>query len=234
MKRSDRRKRLSDIADVAASLHAAPIEAPDFTASILDRVDAERAFLAPSVRKKIHVGRWAIGASVALVVLGIALTVRMAPSVVNVAGAPTPITTVVRTLESNADAHLDGLRKTIRTVSRTEPSEVISTFTAFAAASKAVEFESPAESPSSMLTLRAPVFTGPVLPVSTAMAMEPLRPATPSLPLIQARWQVRPQTSDLSAMMIRERQNARAALDSVSPGGPALFEHESEGLPVIR
>lgn len=240
MKRSDRRKRLSELADVSASLRSAPIEAPDFTSSILDRVDAERAFLAPSVRRKIHVTRWALGASVALLVLGVALTVRLVPATANVAGAPTPISAVVRTVENNADMNLDGLRQTIDSVTKTEPAQVISAVTAFAAVSRAVEFESPAEAPTSLLASGkpSPVFTGPVLPIATAMSMEPASPAASVLPQVLAKWPSRSAqlpTSDVNAIMIRERQSARAALDRLSSGtAPTLFEHEADGLPIIR
>ena len=64
--RRQRQERLHDIRQVADSLRDAPIEAPDFTGSILDRVDVERPFLAPSVRRRLPWIRIGLGACVAM------------------------------------------------------------------------------------------------------------------------------------------------------------------------
>jgi len=99
LNRGDRRARLNDIRHVAETLRAAPIDATDFTSSILDRVDAERPFLAPSVRRRLPWVRITLGACVAVSALGLALVYRWAPSAVQVAAQPAPISDVVQCVE---------------------------------------------------------------------------------------------------------------------------------------
>lgn len=233
MRKSDRRRRLDDIAHVATSLRSAPIDAPDLTQSILNAVDAERAFLAPSVRRRIHISRWALGASVAMVVLGVALTVRWSPEVVQIAGGPAPISNVVKSVESNADVSLSSLRKTVQTVVRTEPERLLS---AVAMATRAVEIESPEPPQAVARATGAPVFTGPVLPIAAAMSMEPARPHDDqAVFMFSSRFMARPETSSISTIAAREQQNARIMLDSLSSGTtPSYLYSESDGLPAIR
>ena len=102
MNRHSRRAKLDNIAHVGETLRAAPIEAPDFTSSILDRVDVERPFLAPSVRRKLPWIRLMLGACVAFSVLSIALTHRYAPKAIQLTEQAAPISDVVQCVECAA------------------------------------------------------------------------------------------------------------------------------------
>ncbi|HVU63086.1 MAG TPA: hypothetical protein VHC70_03860 [Phycisphaerales bacterium] len=100
MNERNRRARLDDIRRVAYEMRETPIVAPDLTSSILDRVDAERPFLAPSVRRKLPWIRIGVGGCVVLTALGIALTYRWAPRAVQaIAQQPAPISDVVQCVE---------------------------------------------------------------------------------------------------------------------------------------
>jgi hypothetical protein len=97
----NRRARLDDIRRVAFEMRDNPIVAPDLTSSILDRVDAERPFLAPSVRRKLPWIRIGVGACVVLAALSVALTYRWAPKTVQaLAQQPAPISDVVQCVQS--------------------------------------------------------------------------------------------------------------------------------------
>ncbi len=107
MNERNRRSRLDDIRRVAESLRESPIEAPDFTSSILDRVDAERPFLAPSVRRRLPWVRIGLGVCVAATTLTIAMTYRVAPNAVRVVSQQgAPVSDMVQCVECAAAAKL--------------------------------------------------------------------------------------------------------------------------------
>ncbi len=107
MNERNRRARLDDIRRVAETLRESPIEAPDFTASILDRVDAERPFLAPSVRRRLPWVRIGLGVCVAATTLMVAMTYRVAPNAVRVVSLQgAPVSDVVQCVECAAAARL--------------------------------------------------------------------------------------------------------------------------------
>lgn len=139
MNERSRRNRLDDIRRVAFEMRETPIEAPDFTSSILDRVDAERPFLAPSVRRKLPWIRIGLGACVAFAALSIALTYRWAPKTVQaIAQQPAPISDVVQSVEGCASHKF--IPRSINVISFGE-SDATHLLAAMAAAAKLSEFE---------------------------------------------------------------------------------------------
>ncbi len=108
MNERKRRARLDDIRRVAETLRESPIEAPDFTSSILDRVDAERPFLAPSVRRRLPWVRIGLGVCVAATTLMVAMAYRVAPRAVRMATMQAaPVSDVVQCVECAAASRLD-------------------------------------------------------------------------------------------------------------------------------
>lgn len=177
MKRSDRRDRLQEIRTVADSLRSAPIDAPDFTSAILDRVDAERPFLAPSTRRKLHLVRWGLGGSVALVVLGVALLHRYAPGAANIASTePAPISAVVSTVQAKAEQPLMQLRRTVNSVAQTDTSALLNAVATVAAMS-----EGEGAHPCCGDQTSCPAFCGPVMPLSAAVCCREAAPVTNTL-----------------------------------------------------
>lgn len=162
MNRKQRRSKLDEIRLVADSLRAEPIDAPDFTASILDRVDAQRAFLAPSVRRTIPWVRLGVLGGVATLALSAVLVLRYAPESVQLVDRPAPLSAVVSSVERNADAPLQALRQnvqdTVRSVTAAEPARVLS-----AVAAAATALPEPAPAP-----LVAPLAAEPVAAMSLA------------------------------------------------------------------
>lgn len=102
----DRRRRLSDIQSVVHSLRADLSDAPDLTDSILARVDEHRPFTDRRTRGLMLVGRLGAAAAVALVVLGVTLAYRYAPSATGWAGAPEPrpLSNVVEIAQTSASS----------------------------------------------------------------------------------------------------------------------------------
>ena len=70
-----RRNRLSSIHAIADELRQSSeaVGTPDFASSILSRVEVQRPFLCERTRQMIWVGRAAVGLSVAVMALGVAL-----------------------------------------------------------------------------------------------------------------------------------------------------------------
>ncbi|MBY0261326.1 MAG: hypothetical protein K2Q20_03235, partial [Phycisphaerales bacterium] len=133
MNPKSRRNKLEEIRLMAETLRSEPIDAPDFTASILSRVDAQRAFLAPSVRRKIPWVRLGVLGCVSLVALSGALVLRYAPGSADLVERPAPLTAVVRSVGQQAGGPLENLRQSVRqtveetvqSVSLAEPTQVL-------------------------------------------------------------------------------------------------------------
>jgi hypothetical protein len=115
-----RRQRLDSISVIAAQLRQSnDVLAPDLTSSILDQVDATRPFLDGRTRGMLWVGRIAIGCSVAMVGLGIALTHRWAPEAVDIVmSRPAPLSNVVETVKFEAGERLTELRVAVDSASQ--------------------------------------------------------------------------------------------------------------------
>lgn len=98
-----RRNRLSSIHAIADELRQSSeaVGTPDFASSILSRVEVQRPFLCERTRQMIWVGRAAVGLSVAVMALGVALLYRWSPDTADLAGAPAPASMVLRTVQTN-------------------------------------------------------------------------------------------------------------------------------------
>jgi hypothetical protein len=225
MNRRDRMARLQDIAHVADTLRAAPVDAPDFTSSILDRVDAERPFLAPSVRRKLPWVRLGLGACVALSVLAVALTHRWAPSAVQLADQPAPISDVVQCVECAACKQLVSLRPAAMRITEQECSRFL---VAMAAAASISENEA---RPS--IGADAPVTMTAILPLSQAVPLDtPAPPAFAAASVNRAPLGVRsliaPSRSSLAEFSPRLAMSS-AEIPRVKVF-PTFLEHDLDGL----
>jgi hypothetical protein len=232
MNRPRRRARLDDIADVASSLRNAPIQTPDFTSSILDRVDVQRPFLAPSVRRRLPWIRIGLGASVAFAALGIALTHRWAPEAVQLTEQPAPISDVVQSCA--ACGHLVALRPAVLKVTEQDASQF---FAAVVTAARVAEDEGrrttlPADSPTTVTAL---------LPLSQAVPLDTPAPPT-NAPIARA-------TASRGALHLRGASLTTAQSVLPDSGGqavlmssdlpkvkvfPTFFEHDLDGLVLPR
>lgn len=143
-RRSLRRNKLGEIASISSALRATgePIAsrsqagaAPDFTNLILARVDAERPFLNHATRRAVWASRVGLGVSAAVLVLGVALTLRFAPKAVELAPAPAPLSAVVDTLGTGAEYRLQSIRAAVSSAGNTPPSRVLSNVTGVAPSS---------------------------------------------------------------------------------------------------
>lgn len=132
--RQNRAARLNDIRrQVGDAMHSAPIDVPDLTSAIMSRVDAERAFLAPSVRRRLLAVRWGLGGTAVLLALGLALTLRYAPDGIPLVEQPAPLTSVVRSLEERTESPLVAIRQTVQTVATSEPTRLMDSLMSAAA-----------------------------------------------------------------------------------------------------
>ena len=230
MNRPARRARLDDIAEIATTLRAAPIEAPDFTSSILDRVDVERPFLAPSVRRRLPWIRVGLGACVALGALSIALTHRWAPQVVQLAGQPAPISDVVQCIECATSRKLALYRPAMLRVTEQDASQF---FAAMVTAANASENEGrrPGRGADATTTITA------LLPLSQAVALD--SPAPPAnAPALAARSAARVRDSFTSAQSVLPESGGPAVLISSDvfkvKALPTFLEHDLDGLVLPR
>lgn len=82
-----------------------PVQAPDLTDVILEKMRRRRAFLPPRLRFAIKAGRLAAAACIALGILAIALTQRYAPGALRLAPEPSHLSGVIESSASDlADA----------------------------------------------------------------------------------------------------------------------------------
>lgn len=219
MNRPARRARLNDIAEIATTLRSAPIEAPDFTSSILDRVDVERPFLAPSVRRRLPWIRIGLGACVALGILAMALTHRWAPEVVQIADGPAPISDVVQSIECATCQKFASYRPAVLNVTEQDASRF---FAAMVTAANASENEGRRPG----LAADAPTTVTALLPLSQAVPLDlPASPTNASLATTRS-------SNDRAASRFRA---SLATSQSVLPdsGGPAMLMSSSD-VPKVK
>jgi hypothetical protein len=256
MKRSDRNKRLQDIhRQVGDAMQSAPIEVPDLTSAIMSRVDAERAFLAPSVRKRLNIARWSLGGTAILLALGVALTLRYAPDGASLVDQPAPLSGVVSSFESSSGTPLAAIRQTVETVARTEPAQIVDSLVAAAVPPTAntpepagiplgfaiVQASERGQQPTLASSAANPEFVGPVAPLSRTVSLSAFAQgqaqaqsavigeqanATMTWP-VQARWNVRNQSSDLRVHLSEIRSRT-----SIKPVHPVLLE--SDDVPTVK
>lgn len=119
-----RRDRLNSIREIAAQLQQSDdLAAPDLTHSILARVDANRPFLDRHTRRMVWVGRGALVASVAAIVLTAALMQRFAPETVEIVARPAPLSNVVESVKIDAAERLVVLRDAVNSNQLVDTSE---------------------------------------------------------------------------------------------------------------
>lgn len=159
----DRRNKLWQIRDVSEAIRSEPVQAPDLTAAILDRVDAQRPFLAPSVRRRIPLVYGAVALSITTCVLTFVLLHRAAPNAVQFAAEPAPISTFANTVECAACRKIDAFRQSISSdsIHAPDPEALLSTV---AAVASVIELENPAaadfaETSGSTVTMRSTLRT---------------------------------------------------------------------------
>lgn len=236
MNRRQRQERLHDIREVAEGLRSAPIEAPDFTASILDRVDVERPFLAPSVRRRLPWIRMSLGACVALTALSLALTHRWAPRAVQmVSQQPAPISDVVQCVECAAIRRVASLRPVRLNVTEGDASRLLAAMATFASISDS-EGRGPSAvdqrvaTVSALLPLTQAVAIDTPMPTAVRAAMRANR-VSPAYTLASFR-SAEPAQSVLSGASVRTVQFS-ADLPRVKVV-PTFFEHDLDGLVLPR
>jgi len=154
-----RRDKLHDISRVVDSLRAEREAAPDFSQSILSRVHEERPFLAGQTRRCLYLGRAAIGLSVAVGVLGLALANRFAPGRLDLASSPAPLSNVLADVQDDAGRTVNQLRTTLNDVSETRPATIL-----------AVAFSEPVQTDPEQYC--SGTFVGPMVPPSVAAMCE--------------------------------------------------------------
>lgn len=188
-----RRQRLDSIHEIADQLRqSAGVPAPDLTDSILDRVGESRPFLDRRTRRMLWVGRGAIGLSVAVVGLGVALTHRWAPQTVDLvtASAPAPLSSVVESVRHEAGERLVNLRvavdqaATVESGSNSAPTGGLLTLVASAAPI------APARTKTACCTI-----CGPMIPPAEAAKIIPSSMLTRSRPAAFGETDVLAQSS---------------------------------------
>ena len=219
--------RLQDIAHVADTMRESPIQVPDFTSSILDRVDVERPFLAPSVRRKLPWVRIGLGGCVVATTLSVALTHRWAPRTMQLAEQPAPISNVVQCVQCTAIQKLVEIRPAAIRVTERDASEFIA---AVAAATRVAENEG-----QFAVRMETPMKMTALLPLSQAVSLD--MPAPPTIFLTSSPV-VRSVSTDLPAWAVgpRSMPGSRASMMMSSAeipkvkAVPSFLEHDLEGF----
>jgi hypothetical protein len=118
MSGKQRRARLDDIARIAGALRE-PVETPDFTSSILERVHAEKPFTAPRTRRWMPVVRVSAACVAVLGVFAFTLIVFIKPDLPEKLGAPPSVTTdLVQSAEHGVANKVAGVFESVQLVRR--------------------------------------------------------------------------------------------------------------------
>ena len=239
MNRPARRARLDDIAEIATTLRSAPIDAPDFTSSILDRVDVERPFLAPSVRRRLPWLRAGLGACVALGALAIALTHRWAPESVLLADQPAPISDVVQSIECATCQSFASYRPAVLRVTEQDASQF---FAAMVTAANASENDGrrpglSAELPTTGITGITVITVTALLPLSQAVGQDaPSPPASASVAVARSTNRFRGSLATSQSVLPDSGGPAMLMSSDLSRVKvvPTFLEHDLDGLVLPR
>ena len=121
-----RRARLNDIAKIAEALRD-PVETPDFTSSILERVHATKPFAAPETRRWVPVVRIGAVALSLMTVFAMTLIIFVKPDLPEQLGAAPSVTTeLVLSAENGVTSRVAELRKGVRALTEvTEPLRLV-------------------------------------------------------------------------------------------------------------
>jgi len=79
-----------------------PVDAPDLTEAILDRVEAEREFVGDRWRRVVRVGRLGVAACLLLGLMGVAVAQRFWPEATTIVPEARPMSTFLHTTEREA------------------------------------------------------------------------------------------------------------------------------------
>ncbi len=82
---------VNEVRGMVHSMRLRPDETPDMTEAVLARLDRERGFLSPRMRRRVKAGRMAVAASLLVGLLGVAIAHRVAPERFRFNAAPTPV-----------------------------------------------------------------------------------------------------------------------------------------------
>jgi hypothetical protein len=116
-----KRGKLHDIQNVINTLRT-PVDAPDLSAAILSRVDAQRPFTDVAERRWIWAGRLSVAAGL-LMLLGAVYTLHcLAPEQTTWAGRAAPLSAVIDNAETEVGESLQTIRSQIATVGGMVPS----------------------------------------------------------------------------------------------------------------
>ena len=180
---------------MADTMRESPIQVPDFTSSILDRVDVERPFLAPSVRRKLPWVRIGLGGCGVGPTRAVALTQSGAPRVMQLAEQPAPISNVVQCVQCTAIQKLVEIRSASLRVTERDASEFIA---AVAAATRVSE----SDGGQFAMKADAPVKMTALLPLSQAVSLD--TPAPPAV-VMTASPVIRSVSTELPAWAVGPR-----------------------------
>lgn len=112
-----RRARLNDIAGIVGALRE-PVETPDFTCSILERVHAEKPFVPPQTRRLLPLVRLGAAGAAAMAVFIVTLIIFIRPDLPERLGAPPSVTTeLLLSAESGVTDNIVELRSSLRVFS---------------------------------------------------------------------------------------------------------------------
>jgi hypothetical protein len=117
MSENRRRARLQDIAGIADALRD-PVETPDFTSSILQRVHAEKPFVDPATRRWVPVVRLGAAGLAVMTIFAMTLIIFIKPELPEQLGAVPSVTTeFVTSAEDGLASGVAGLRSSVRKLS---------------------------------------------------------------------------------------------------------------------
>ncbi len=117
---------LSRCAEVAKtqriiSMLREPIEAPDVTARVMERVASQRGFLSARVRRMVTTGRLIAAGLVLAAVLGLAVARRVAPEAFRLSPGPQPRSEVIASGKADAASGVQHMAAVVSIASAPEP-----------------------------------------------------------------------------------------------------------------
>ena len=131
----DRRNKREEVESLTAKMREGG-EAPDCTASILMRVDDQRAFLSGRDRRKVWLARGFVGVLAGCLALTSALLYRYSEQVRELSNAPAPMSRVITAVKSEAAQQADQFRQTLVLVAEAPAPKLTSVMAGVAAAGR--------------------------------------------------------------------------------------------------
>ncbi len=213
MSGNPRRARLNDIARIADTLRE-PVETPDFTSSILERVHAEKPFIAPRTRRWVPMVKIGAASVSLLSVFAVTMIVFMKPELPEQLGAAPSVTTeLVQSAESGFTDKVADVLNTMKTVSRAADPRQLLVDVRFAQASSTSE-------PTAVVEVAldtAPVERDPLSGMTVSMVTLPTPLPTP---VAMATPQLPPEVADYAVFTKASFSEPRFASDDRNGGVP--------------